>query len=36
MEMDLGHEYRDDDGGGMGDGRVIDGEVLACRSQWLP
>ena len=26
--MDLGHEYRDDDGGGMDDGRVIDGEVL--------
>ena len=25
--MDLGHEYREDDGGGMGDGSVIDGEV---------
>jgi ribosome modulation factor len=26
--MDLGHEYHDNDGGGMDDGEVIEGEVL--------
>lgn len=27
--MDLGHEYHDNDGGGMGDGQTIEGEVVA-------
>jgi hypothetical protein len=27
--MDLGHEYRQDDGGGMEDGSVIEGELVA-------